>query len=115
MKLKTILTSIGIGAGLMYFFDPQHGDRRRAMVRDRANRFVNSIDESVDIAMEDARNRARGVLSEMTARLSDQGAPDWILEERVRSNLGRIVRHRVSDCHSRWRPHLLERTCPEGG
>jgi len=78
----------------MYFFDPQHGERRRTMVRDRANRFVNSIDESVDIAMEDARNRARGVLSEMTARLSDQGAPDWILEERVRSNLGRIRRHR---------------------
>jgi len=60
------------------------------MVIDRANRFVNNIDESIDIAVEDARNRARGVLSEMTARLSDQGTtPDWILEERVRSNLGR--------------------------
>jgi uncharacterized membrane protein len=63
------------------------------MVVDKANRFVNNIDESIDIAVEDARNRARGVLSEMTARLSDQGAPDWILEERVRSNLGRLMRH----------------------
>ncbi|HEX6034030.1 MAG TPA: SRPBCC family protein, partial [Anaerolineales bacterium] len=26
-------------------------------------------------------------------KLSDQGAPDWILEERVRSNLGRLARH----------------------
>jgi hypothetical protein len=43
--------------------------------------------------MQDARNRARGVLSEMTARLSDEEAPDWILEERVRSNLGRIGQH----------------------
>lgn len=93
MKLKTLLTSIGLGAGLMYFLDPQHGTRRRAMVRDKANRFVNNIDESIDKAMEDARNRARGVLSEMTAKLSDQGAPDWILEERVRSNLGRLPRH----------------------
>lgn len=93
MKLKTLLTSIGLGAGLMYFFDPQHGDRRRAMVRDRANRFVNDIDESIDKALEDTRNRTRGVLSEMTARLSDQGAPDWILEERVRSNLGRLAGH----------------------
>ncbi|RPJ26451.1 MAG: BON domain-containing protein [Chloroflexi bacterium] len=93
MKLKTLLASIGLGAGLMYFFDPQHGDRRRAMVRDKANRFVNNIDESLDTAVEDARNRARGVLSEMTAKLSDQGAPDWILEERVRSNLGRMARH----------------------
>ena len=93
MKLKTLLTTLGVGAGLMYFLDPQHGTRRRTMVIDKANRFVNNMDESIDIAVEDARNRARGVLSEMTARLSDQGAPDWILEERVRSNLGRLARH----------------------
>src|ERR671918_2532313 len=93
MKLKLILTSIGLGAGLMYFYDPQHGTRRRAMVRDKANHFVNKLDESINKAMEDSRNRARGVLSEMTAKLSDQGAPDWILEERVRSNLGRLSRH----------------------
>jgi uncharacterized membrane protein len=93
MKVKTLLTSIGLGAGLMYFLDPQHGTRRRTLVIDRANRFVNNIDESIDIAVQDARNRARGVLSEMTARLSEEGSPDWILEERVRSNLGRLARH----------------------
>lgn len=93
MRLKTLVTTLGVGAGLMYFLDPQHGPRRRAMVRDKANRFVNDIDESIDKALEDTRNRARGVLSEMTAKLSDQGAPDWILEERVRSNLGRLAQH----------------------
>jgi uncharacterized membrane protein len=93
MKLKTLLVTMGLGAGLMYFLDPQHGERRRTLVRDRANRFVNNLDESIDMAVEDARNRARGVLSEMTARLSDQSAPGWILEERVRSNLGRLARH----------------------
>jgi uncharacterized membrane protein len=93
MRLKTLLTTIGLGAGLMYFLDPQQGPRRRALVRDRANRFVNDIDESIDRALEDTRNRTRGVLTEMSARLSDQGAPDWILEERVRSNLGRVGRH----------------------
>jgi uncharacterized membrane protein len=90
MKLKTLLTTLGLGAGVMYFMDPQHGTRRRTMVIDKANRFVNNMDESIDVAVQDARNRARGILSEMTARLSDRGtAPDWILEERVRSNLGR--------------------------
>ena len=90
MKLKTLVTTLGLGAGLMYFLDPQHGTRRRAMVVDKANRFVNNLDTSIDTAVQDTRNRARGVLSEMTARLSDQGTvPDWILEERVRSNLGR--------------------------
>lgn len=93
MRLKTLLTSIGLGAGLMYFLDPQQGARRRAMVRDKANRFVNTMDTSLEKALEDSRNRTRGVLSEMIARLSDQGAPDWILEERVRSNLGRLARH----------------------
>ena len=93
MRLKTLLYALGLGAGAMYFMDPQQGARRRTMVIDRANRFVNDIDESIDRALEDTRNRTRGVLSEMTARLSDQSAPDWILEERVRSNLGRLAHH----------------------
>ncbi len=93
MKLKTLLVSMGIGAGLMYFFDPEHGERRRTMVRDRANSFVNDLDDSIDTAMQDVRNRARGILSEATARLSDEDAPDWVVEERVRSNLGRASRH----------------------
>ena len=93
MRLKTLLTTLGLGAGLMYFMDPQHGNRRRALVRDRVNSWIYSLDQSLDTARQDLRNRTRGVLSEMTARLSDQGAPDWILEERVRSNLGRVAAH----------------------
>ena len=91
MRLKTLLTSIGLGAGLMYFLDPQHGDRRRALVRDKANSIVNRLDDSIEVAVEDTRNRARGFLYELIARLSDEGAPDWVLEERVRSNLGRMA------------------------
>ena len=90
MRLKTLLVTVGLGAGLMYFFDPQQGNRRRALVRDQINRWISDLDYSIDKGRQDLRNRTRGVLSEMTARLSDQGAPDWILEERVRSNLGRI-------------------------
>jgi uncharacterized membrane protein len=33
------------------------------------------------------------VLAETTALLSDQQAPDWIIEERVRAELGRVSRH----------------------
>jgi uncharacterized membrane protein len=94
MKLKTLLTSVGVGAALMYFFDPHQGNRRRALIRDRVNSFINNMDDSIDVIVEDTRNRARGVLSEMTAKLSDQGTtPDWILEERVRAALGRATRH----------------------
>jgi len=78
------------------------------MVRDKATRLVSSIDDSIDVAVEDTRNRARGVLSEMTAKLSDQGAPDWILEERVRSNLGRLPSHTCAvDCSG---PQKLDTT-----
>src|SRR5688572_4374769 len=93
MRFKTLVASLGLGAGLMYFYDPRLGKRRRTQVRDRVNSLVNTVDDSVDVAMEDMRNRARGVLAELSAKLSDQGAPDWILEERVRTNLGRIARH----------------------
>ncbi|HZJ21670.1 MAG TPA: SRPBCC family protein [Anaerolineales bacterium] len=91
MRAKTLLKSIGLGAGLMYFLDPQYGNRRRALVRDKANSVVHSMDNFLNGATEDMRNRTRGVLAEMSARFSDQGAPDWILEERVRSNLGRLA------------------------
>jgi uncharacterized membrane protein len=93
MRLKTLLVSLGLGAGLMYFFDPQYGNRRRVLVQDKVNRWINSLDDSLERAKEDLRNRTRGVLSELTAKVSDQGAPDWILEERVRSNLGRMARN----------------------
>ena len=90
MRLKTLLVTLGLGAGLMYFFDPQQGNRRRAQVQNQINRWISDLDASIDTGKRDLRNRTRGVLSEMTARLSDQDAPDWILEERVRSNFGRI-------------------------
>jgi len=90
MRLKTFLVTVGVTAGLMYFLDPQQGSRRRAQVQNQINKWISDLDDSIDIGKRDLRNRTRGVLSEMTARFSDQDAPDWILEERVRSNLGRI-------------------------
>lgn len=107
MRLKTLLTSVGIGAVLMYFLDPKQGNRRRALVQDRVNSFINNLDDSIDMIREDTRNRARGMFSEMTARFSDQSAPDWILEERVRAALGRATRHsRLLDVRSN-RGHIL--------
>jgi uncharacterized membrane protein len=93
MKLKMLLTTIGLGAGVAYFFDPQQGEQRRTLLRDKANNLVNRIDESIYATVEDTRNKTRGVLSEWTARLSNQESPDWLLGERVRSTLGRLTPH----------------------
>jgi uncharacterized membrane protein len=93
MKLKTALTALGIGAGVAYFFDPKQGEGRRTLLRDKANNLVNQMDDSIYTAVEDTRNRTRGVLSEWTAKLSNQDSPDWLLAERVRGALGRLSPH----------------------
>lgn len=104
-RLMSTLGSIGLGAGLMYFYDPDRGRRRRAMVRDQAVRMVNQSDDFIDKAARDMRNRARGVMAEGMALISDQRAPDWILEERVRAEMGRIIRH----------PRLIQVQAFDGG
>lgn len=90
----SVLGALGIGAGLMYFFDPRYGNRRRALVRDQAVSLLNRSDTFIEKAARDVRNRARGILAETTGRLSDrEEASDWVLEERVRANIGRLSRH----------------------
>ncbi|HEX9388906.1 MAG TPA: SRPBCC family protein [Anaerolineales bacterium] len=93
MKIKTALTALGIGAGVAYFFDPKQGESRRTLLRDKANNLVNQMDDSIYAAVEDTRNKTRGVLSEWTAKLSNQDNPDWVLAERVRNTLGRLTPH----------------------
>jgi uncharacterized membrane protein len=92
-KMFTTLGTLGLGAGVMYFYDPDRGRRRRALVRDKVTRTLNQSDEFIDKAAVDLRNRTRGTLAEAMAMLSDEEAPDWILEERVRAELGRVARH----------------------
>lgn len=92
-KLTTLLASLGLGAGMMYFYDPTRGNRRRALLRDQLLSLRNQADDSVDVAVRDLRNRTRGVLAEAMGRLSEESAPDWLLEERVRAAMGRHIRH----------------------
>lgn len=101
----SLLGALGIGAGLMYLFDPQFGNRRRSLIRDQAVSLLNRSDMFVEKAARDVRNRARGVLAETTGRFSDRkGVQDWVLEERVRASVGRLSRH----------PGSLEVTADQG-
>jgi uncharacterized membrane protein len=93
MKIKMLLTTIGVGAGLAYFFDPKEGENRRTLLRDKANSLVDRMDDSIYATVEDTRNRTRGILSEWTAKLSNQDSPDWLLAERVRGAIGRLSPH----------------------
>lgn len=93
MKLKTALTALGLGAGIAYFFDPKQGENRREVLREKANGLVHQLDDSIYTVVEDSRDKTRGVLSEWTAKLSNQDNPDWALAERVRNVLGRLTPH----------------------
>lgn len=91
MRNTDFLLGAALGAGLMYILDPERGGRRRALVRDKAVHFGHEIDDNVTGRARDLRNRARGAVAETRARMNEGSVDGPVLEERVRSELGRAV------------------------
>ena len=63
-KALTILGGLGAGAALMYLFDPDRGNRRRALIRDKAVSMNRKTRQAVTGKVEDLRNRTKGMLHE---------------------------------------------------
>jgi hypothetical protein len=93
MKLTSLLVAAGAGAGLMYLLDPEVGNRRRARMRDRLVHARHVTGDAMDATSRDMRNRARGVVAELRARLVPEDVADDVLQERVRARLGQVVRY----------------------
>ncbi|MGH7323565.1 MAG: hypothetical protein ACREJ9_02830 [Candidatus Rokuibacteriota bacterium] len=55
------LLALGLGAGLMYFFDPELGYRRRAAFRTALGDLRRRTGEALDDASRDVARRARAV------------------------------------------------------
>lgn len=89
--MKRMLAALGIGAGAMYFFDPQLGNRRRALVRDKIQHFIHEIQDAADVVQRDFNNRLHG-LQAMLQRSHEKPSDD-VLCARVRSRLGRVTSH----------------------
>jgi hypothetical protein len=89
----TLLAGIGLGAGLMYLFDPDRGRSRRAYLRDQAKRLWHETEDAACVLAEDIRQRSSGLLAEGRSLLTGDGATDQVVAERVRSRLGHIVSH----------------------
>jgi hypothetical protein len=65
--MKTILamlTGLGIGAFLMYLFDPEGGNRRRALIRDKGVSLSHKTQRAVSGKVTDLTNRSKGMLHE---------------------------------------------------
>jgi uncharacterized membrane protein len=85
--------AIGIGAGLMYFLDPDRGARRRAMVRDKVVHGLHKTEDAAETTGRDLRNRAQGLAAEVRGRFDREDVDDDVLVARVRAELGRVVSH----------------------
>ena len=88
-----MLTGAGVGAGLMYFLDPDRGRGRRAMARDKFVRLSHETRHAADIVARDAANRTHGLWARMRSVGDGETPSDRVLVARVRSQLGRCVSH----------------------
>lgn len=103
-KTIAFASGMGVGAGMMYFLDPDRGRRRRALVKDKAVSTVRDLDDDIRTAARDVKNRATGIVAEARSLFSREEIPDRILQARVESKLGRLSSH----------PHAISVTADDG-
>ncbi len=63
-EITVVLGALGVGAALMYLFDPDRGNRRRALIRDKMVKLNRQTQEAVSGKVTDISNRAKGMLHE---------------------------------------------------
>jgi uncharacterized membrane protein len=88
-----LLNGLVLGAGAMYLLDPERGNRRRALLRDRLISARRTMGGAASATARDLRNRTTGAVAGLRSRLHHDHASDDILIARVRSALGRAVSH----------------------
>ncbi len=97
---QSFVSGLALGAGLVWFLDPRRGGQRRAIVRDKMKHVAHELEQAARVGGHDLFHRVEGVRAELGARRRPTPA-DGKLEERVRSELGRICSHtRVIHVHA---------------
>jgi osmotically-inducible protein OsmY len=92
-RLISFVKGAAIGAGIMYFFDPVSGNRRRALLRDQFVHLANMSCDVADAKYRDMQNRMYGTFAEMRSSLRHDEPTDEVLCDRVRSAIGRYTTH----------------------
>lgn len=88
-----LLTGVIVGAGAMYLLDPDRGARRRSLLRDQGIHVGHKLGDGLAATARDTRNRSLGVTAQFRRRFSRQEPDNDVLQDRVRSALGRLVFH----------------------
>jgi hypothetical protein len=87
----TLLKGLGLGAGMMYFFDPISGNRRRSLVRDQLIHACALSNRQAGVVYRDASNRLQGVTTEMGHLMEDSDQPMMERLEEGAKNMGRTL------------------------
>jgi hypothetical protein len=93
MNAITFLKGLGLGAGLMYLYDPQLGRRRRKLALDQFHHAMCQMSDAADVTWRDASNRLQGCVAEFSSPMRAHDNSDDVVHDRVRSKLGRYVSH----------------------
>lgn len=102
---RSFIGSLGLGAIVMFFMDPQRGRRRRALVWDQMVHLRRRMRDARRVTAADVANRGKGLRAMANRWLRrDRPASDRDIAERVRARLGRVVSH----------PHAIEVSVSEG-
>ena len=88
-----LISAAGVGAGLMYLFDPDRGKRRRALISNKMTHAAKIASDVSGKTSRDFRNRFEGAIAELESLLEHAEVSDDVLRARVRSKLGRFVSH----------------------
>jgi len=88
-----LIAGLGFGAAAMYVLDPEAGRRRRALARDKFTGAGTKVRAAAGVTARDLAHRTGGMLAATRSRISNGEASDNVVEARVRSKLGFLVRH----------------------
>jgi BON domain/Polyketide cyclase / dehydrase and lipid transport len=92
-RAKAVLSSFGLGAGLMFVLDPYSGRRRRALFRDKLAYGHRKIGNTLQTTLRDVKNRTAGLVSGLRFFSQTNKVTDEVLAARIRSKLGRVCSH----------------------
>ena len=67
-----LLAGLGAGAAVMYLLDPDRGNRRRTLIRDKMVKLNRQAQEAVSGKAQDLSNRAKGMLHEAKSAFGSQ-------------------------------------------
>ena len=87
------LGPLSLGAAIMYLFDPNHGRRRRALLRDQTTHLARRARDASSALACDVQNRVAGIRARMERLSHEEFVDDATLEARIRTKLGRVSTH----------------------